>query len=61
MGNRTDVAAIEIDRRVAEALAATAAARGLSLEDFLREVGGSPTNGQAPPDVDPDEFDRWLD
>ena len=61
MSNHVHTTTIELDRRVAEALAAAAAARGLSLEDFLRDVGGQPAQGQVPDDTGRDDFDQWLD
>lgn len=62
MGNRDDMTVIEVDRRVAEALAATAAARGLSLKEFLRSVGGLPAEGHSPggPSEAP-HVDLWLE
>lgn len=56
-----DTTAIELDRRVAEALAVRAASRGLSLADFLRDVGGLPAEGPIRHDFERGEFDRWLD
>ena len=55
------ITAIEVDRRVAEALASAAAARGISLTDFLRDVGGLPVEEQAHQASGLGEFERWLD
>ena len=62
MGNREDMTVIEVDRRVAEALSATAAARGVSLNEFLRSVGGLPDDEQPSRGAsDGATVDRWLE
>lgn len=61
MGSDTnDNVQILVDRPTADALAAQAAARGLSLGAYLRTLADIPPAG-GNGSVDMAEFDRWLD
>lgn len=60
MGGNDRKASIEVDADTANALRARAAAMGVPLDAYLRQLVSDPSPA-APDPMDAEGFDRWLD